>query len=137
MIFLINKKWNVRIYSLEKYTGIHFTEYIQLEEAEEHVHFQFTTQHTWVGYLLEKNHNNDTDLLSALDGVQVNMNVTRNDFELAVAFLLPVDPYDKHRSENNPRKPQISVITLKGRGHSKTGVDIRWYTKSEYTHLNS
>ncbi len=35
--FLMNTKWNGRNYSLEKFTGIHRSSYVQLQEAASHV----------------------------------------------------------------------------------------------------
>ena len=73
---------------------------------------------------------------SALACVQINVNGTINDFRLAVALLLSMDPYDKHRSANNRCKYQILVINLKVIGHIKATFDLIWHTKSEYSHLN-
>ena len=49
MKFIMNTKWNGCIYSLEKFTRIHRTAYVQLEEASIHVNFQLPTEHTRVG----------------------------------------------------------------------------------------
>ena len=54
MRLLKNTKWNGRTYSLEKFTGIHHTSYIKLEEVAEQFQFKLTTKHTRVLYLLEK-----------------------------------------------------------------------------------
>ena len=133
----MNTKWNVWNYSLETFTGIHSNYYVQLQDSEEHLHFQLTTKHNRVGHLLDNIHNNDPALCAAISGVYINMNVMRNNVNFAVAFLFPVDPYDKNCSENNPCKSQTLEINLKGRGHINTGVDLRQQTKSEYYHLNT
>lgn len=134
--FLMNTKWNGRQYSLEKFTNLHRSSYVQLEEAQIHVNFQLPTEHTRVGYLLENLNNNDPDLRAAIASVRINTNNMRSDFEAAVAFLLPVCPYMKHRSSNSgENRANISDATLKGKHHSKTGVDFRWHTKQEYSKL--
>ena len=59
---MMNTKWNGRTYSLEKFTGLHRSAYIQLEEASQHVNFQLPTEHTRVGYLIDNIQNSDPDL---------------------------------------------------------------------------
>ena len=135
--FLLNTKWNGRQQSLEKFTGLHRSSYVQLEEAAEHLPFQLPTEHTRVGYLIENIKNSDPDLRAAIASIRLNTNGMRDNFEAAVSSLLPVCPYQKHKSENQRSKAQISDATLKGISHSKTGVDFRWYKKSEYDQLNS
>ena len=132
----MNTKWNGRQYSLEKFTGLHRSSYVMLEEASIHVNFQLPTEHSRVGYLLDNITNQDPDLRAALASIRVNVNNMRNSFDDAVAFLLPVCPYAKFKS--NQRKPnpqaQVSEVVLKGRG--KTGVEYRWHTPEEYSKLS-
>ena len=135
--FLMNTKWNGRTYSLDKFTGLHRSAYVQLEEAQEHVNFQLPTQHSRVGFLLDNIVNNDPDLRAALASIRVNTDNMRDDFEAAVAFMLPVCPYSKHRqSQRGGRRAEISDTQLLGKGSSATGVDLRWHTKAEYAKLN-
>jgi hypothetical protein len=137
--FMMNTKWNGRSFSLEKFTGLHRSSFVQLEEAATHVPFQLPSERTRVSYLVDNIANNDPDLRAALASIRINTNGMRDNFEQAVTFLLPVCPYAKHRASNgggNQRNAQISDATLKGKQHSKTGVDLRWHTKSEYETLN-
>ena len=135
--FLMNTKWNGRNYSLEKFTGLHRSSFIQLQEAAAHVHFQLPTEHTRVGYLIDNIENSDPDLRAAIASVRINTNGMRDNFERTVAFLLSVDLYSKSRSRNREKNPSISdVKLLKGKQQSKTGVDFRWHTPSEYRKLN-
>ena len=137
--FLMNTTWNGRTYSLEKFTGLHRSSFVQLEEAASHVNFQLPTEHSRIGFLIDNISNNDPDLRAALASIRINTNGMRENFEAAVAFLLPVCPYAKHRASNgagNQRNAQVSDATLKGKHHSKTGVDLRWHSKSEYSTLN-
>ena len=134
--FLMNTKWNGKTYSLEKFTGIHRSFYVQLQEAVEHVNFQLPTQHTRVGYLIDNIQNADPDLRAAIASIRINTEGMRDDFESAVAFLLPVDPYSKSRAQSGRNNPQISDVTLQNKSQSKTGVDLRWHKAEEYKKLN-
>ena len=134
--FLMNTKWNGRNYSLEKFTGLHRSSYVQLQEAANHINFQLPTEHTRVGYLIDNIDNSDPDLRAAIASVRINTNGMRSDFEQTVAFLLPVDPYSKSRARNREKNPRISDVRLKNQQQSKTGVDFRWHTPSEYRKLN-
>ena len=60
-----------------------------------------------------------------------------SNFGDAIAYMLPVCTYTKHKSfsQSGPRAT-ISDITLTGKSSSATGVDLRWYTKKEYTALS-
>ena len=133
--FMMNSKWNGRTFSLEKFTGLHRTSFVQLQEAALHVNFQLPTEHTRVGYLLDNMENSDPDLRAAIASIRINTNGMRDNFEDSVAFLLPVDPYSKNRSTKQ-KNPQISDVKLQGKAQSTTGVDLRYYKYDEYIKLN-
>ena len=133
--FLMNTKWNGKTYSLEKFTGIHRSFYVQLQEAVEHVNFQLPTSHTRVGYLIDNIVNADPDLRAAIASIRINTEGMRDNFESAVAFLLPVDPYTKSRAQSGRNNPQVSDVTLQNKSQSKTGVDLRWHKAEEYKKL--
>jgi hypothetical protein len=134
--FLINTKWNGRNFSLEKFTGMHRSAYVHLEEAANHVNFQLPTEHTRVGYLIDNLNNADPDLRAAIANVRLDTNGMRSNFEDTVAFLLPVDPYSKHKRNQDKTANISDVNTLKGKAQSKTGVDLRWHKYDEYKKLN-
>ena len=134
--FMLNTKWNGRQYGLDKFTNLHRSAYVALEEAAIHVDFQLPNEHTRVGYLLDNITNSDPDLRAALASIRADVNSMRGDFEKAVAFMLPVCPYVKHSRRSNPNTAVISDATLQGKGSSKTGVDFRWHTQAEYAKLN-
>jgi hypothetical protein len=128
--FLHNMKWNGKKYSLEKFTGMHRSSYVQLEEASEHVNFQLPTEHTRVGYLMDNIVNSDPDLCAAISSIRMNANGMRTNFEAAVSFMLPVDPYSKKKG-NHDRNANVSdAHTLRNKSSSKTGVDFRWYKRN-------
>ena len=43
---LMNIKWNIQIYILEKFTGLHHSLFFTLQEASDHVNFQIPTQYS-------------------------------------------------------------------------------------------
>ena len=135
LAFLMNQTWNGKSHSLEKYCGLHRNNYIFLQEAVNHVTFQLPTDHSRVGYLLDNITNQDPDLRAALASIRANNNNMRDDFEAAVAFLLPVCPYAKHRSDGKKKTVQISDARLKNQSDSMTGVDFRWYKPAEFVAL--
>ena len=83
-----------------------------------------------VTYLIDSNINNDPYLRAEIANSCVNIDSMRSDFEAAIAFLLPVDPFVKHKERLN-KVSQISKIILKGKSHSHRGVELRWYIPEE------
>ena len=137
MKFMLNNKWNGRQYGLDKFTNLHRTAYVALEEATLHVNFQLPNEHTRVGYIIDNIANNDPALQADISSIRANTNNMRDNFERAVAFLLPTCPYAKHlrNCNSNGNNAIISDTTLWGQGSSKTGVDLWWHTVSEYKKL--
>ena len=135
--FMRNTKWNGRTYSLDKFCGLHRSAFVALEEAKLHVNFQLPTEHTRVQHLLDNITHPDPDLRAALGNIRLDQNGMRSDFESAVTHLLPVCPYAKSRANSNKHNPgaNVSGVTLKGAGDSKTGVDLRWHSTKEYKKL--
>ena len=58
----------------------------------------------------------------------------RDNFEKAVAFLLPANPYTK--SSVTQSQCANNCSTLQGIGISQTGVDLRWHQPGEYEKLS-
>ena len=99
----MNTKWNGHKFSLEKFTGIRRSSYISLQEAAAHINFRLPTEHTRVGYLIDNIINADPDLRAAIASVCIDTNGMCSNFETAVAFLLPADPYSKHQNRNKDK----------------------------------
>ena len=139
MSFLMNTKWNGRTYSLEKFTGLHRSAYVTLEEAATYVQFQLPNERSRVGFLIDNIQCSDADLKARIANIEANTNNMRDDFEATVTYLLPADPYAKQRGRQNNTRAEISDVSLKGKGFgtSKTGVDFRWYTPTEYSQLTA
>ena len=88
--FLMNTKWTGKVYSLEKFTGLHRSKFVQLEECQIHVNFQLPSEFTRAGFLLDHAISKDPDLVAALGSIRLGINEMRENFDTAVTFVLPV-----------------------------------------------
>ena len=100
--------------------------FVQLQEAEAQAvtPLQLPSKHTRVSYLIDNFNNSDADLAAAIASIRVDTNGMRSNFEAVVAFLLPVDPYVKHKKTDR----QVTIANtqvLKNKSVSNTGVDLR------------
>jgi len=72
-----------------------------------------------------------------MGNIRADMNNMHSNFEAAASHLIEVDPY--HRSSNQQgnnnrgKQANVSAVTFAGRG--KTGVDLRWHTRKEFSAL--
>ena len=146
---LHTRKWRGQNnYTLEKFCQHHRNAFVSMQSCAQHINFQLPNEHTRVDYLLDAIETTDAKLLSGLanvhddkgDGTIANPG-KRNDFELAVAYLLPYDPVArKNKGINKRGAAQISDATVSGFGAKigigKTGVHLRWYEASEFKKLN-
>ena len=89
-----------------------------------------------MGYLIENIECSDAALQAAIAKIRTDSDGARQDFEQAIAELLPVDPYLKNKANTKSVTFAISNVEGKpGRG-AKTGVDLRWYDPSEWKTLS-
>ena len=149
---LHTRKWKGQgNYTLERFCQHHRNAYVSMQACAEHVAFQLPNEHSRVGYLLDGIENNDPPLQAALanveedvgDGTEANPG-KRNDFELAVAYILPKDPVARKRDATNKRgASEISDVTanISGFGDKagigKSGVHLRWHSDDEYKGLSA
>ena len=84
--FMMQTKCNGRVYRIEKFVGLHRNSFVQMQEADDHVNFQFPTEHLRVGLLIYGMSNSDIDLHSAIASVHINTNNMCDDFEGVVGF---------------------------------------------------
>ena len=131
-------KWNGKKYDLQTFFSQHRAKYQQLVEASTHIKFQVPNEHTRVDYLLENIECSDSSLQAAIAKVRTDTDGAREDFELAVSELLPVDPFVRNKANSKSVTFAISGVDgdTQGRG-SKTGVDLRWYDDDEWKKLSS
>ena len=59
-----------------------------------------------------------------------------SNFENAVSFLLPIDPYAKTKRGKDKNINISDAHTLKNKSSSKTSVNFRWYKLEEYKLLS-
>ena len=79
---------------LEKFVQQHRNAYISMQECTVHVQYQLLNDNTRVGYFLDVLDSQHLPLLSAAGNIEEDNGIAgkRNDFELAVAYILPKDP---------------------------------------------
>ena len=131
------------IFSLERFVAQHRNAFVSS--------FQLPNQHTRVGYLLDAIQTSDAGLQAAMAQVNsddANPNGKRNNFEAAVAYLLPYDPVAKKRNQATKRtadEANVGDVTADvgatdagfgtKPGLGKTGVHLRYYEEAEYKKL--
>ena len=147
---LHTRKWKGQgNYSLERFCQHHRNAFVSMSACAEHVAFQLPNEHSRVGYLLDAIECNDPPLQAAManveedigDGTAANPG-KRNNFELAVAYILPKDPVAKKRESASKRgAAEISDVNanISGfgdkEGIGKSGVHLRWHSNDEYAKL--
>ena len=128
-------------YSLERFINSHRNAFISMQRCAVHVDFQLPNKHTRVGFLLEALQCSDPELRAAIAAINQDAGPTgkRNDFEAAVAFLLPTDPVAKKRNAGAKQgNAQISDTTADVAafgakpGIGKTGVALRYHKHKEF-----
>ena len=141
MEFLLNRKFTGGTsFTLEQFLQAHRRAHNGLQRASEHVQCQVPDDRTRVGYLITNIVVADQDVKAALAAIKLDDTPTgkRNNFESSVALLLPVDPVKSKRKGAKRKEANISgagAAPLKvSRG--TTGVELRYYTPTEYRALS-
>ena len=131
--------------SLEKFVEQHRAANIALQRCAQHIAYQLPNEHTRVRYLLDNIQCGDADVKAALSSIRLDTagpNAMRNNFEAAVAFLLPVDPVARKRKEKGNRNGNATISSVGGAtkgvkpSKGKSGVEFRYYKTAEYEKLN-
>ena len=137
MNLLQNIKWNGRSYPLEQHVSNHRTAVDDLNDCASHINNAVPNMSQRVEYLLESIICQDSSLQAAMGNIRANTNNMRSNFEAAASHIIEVDPYRRSSNQqgNNNRGKQanVSAVTFAGRG--KTGVDLRWHTRKEFSSL--
>jgi hypothetical protein len=113
------------------------------------VTYQLPNEHSRVGYLLDAIQTGDAGLNAAMASIRTDTGATgmRNNFESAVAHLLPYDPVAKRTATSAGTKRGTAYISsVEGDDPTttqapkvsigKTGVHFRFHTPKEYSKLN-
>ena len=94
--------------------------------------------------MLDSISSTDADVRAAIASIKLDAAGMRQDFEKAVAFLIPNDPVAKKKSDGKRPHAQISVAeggngkgsgTRLKNGVGRTGVEFRFYGKDEFRQL--
>lgn len=133
-------------FALDKFCDQHRSAFISLQQCSEHIPYQLPNEHTRVTYLMNAIKCADAELQAALAAIKIDTvgpAAKRNNFEPAVAFLLPADPVARRRKENGNVGSAEANISSVGGGPGgtkpsigKTGVQFRYYKKKEYAKLS-
>ena len=132
--------------TLERYLSQHRQAHTAMQRCAENIQCQVPDQRTRVGYLIENIKCADSDVKAAIAAIKLDDNPTglRNDFERAVALLIPCDPVAKKRKGKRPiadvAAANATVASASGgglkSGIGKTGVSLRYHKPTEYAKLN-
>ena len=116
-----------------------------MKEASQNVTYQVPTEHTRVGYLLDGIESDSPALHAAIATVRNDKDSSRKSFDLAVAILVPSDPFTRNESLKASKNISFNIsgadgsatsqISKNGRG-AKTNVDLRWHTATEFAALS-
>jgi hypothetical protein len=134
--------------SLEQFVSQHRNAFVSMQQCASHVEYQLPNEHSRVGFLLEALQCADPGLQAAMASVRTDNGPDgmRNNFESAVAHLLPYDPVAKKRAQGTKRDQTLISDTTAGVADvadaaakkpsiGKTGVHLRFHTKEEYAKL--
>ena len=131
--------------TLERYLGQHRAAHVSIERCAEHVQCQVHDERTRVGYLLDNIEVGDADVKAALAAIRGDDTPTgkRNNFEEAVAYLIPTDPVKKKGRKGKRGAAEISSTQARGTsktplksGVGTTGVALRYHSPKEYAKLS-
>ena len=133
---------------MEHFASQHRNAFVSLQACAQKVTYQLPNEHSRVGYLLDAIQTGDAGLNAAMASVRTSTSVTgmRNNFESAVAHLLPYDPVAKRNAtsagtkrgtanissveEDEPTTTQTTKPSI-----GRTGVHFRFHTAKEYREL--
>ena len=142
---LQTRKWKGQSkFPLEKFVQQHRNAYVSMEACTAHMQYQLPNEHTRVGYFLDALESQQPPLLAAMANIEEDNGDTgkRNNFENAVAYILPKDPVLKRRSTKNNKRTQAQISDTNATGFGsktgigKTGVHLRLHENPEYIKLN-
>ena len=106
-----------------------------MTRASQHVDYELPNEHTRVGRLIKSITSKDPAIVSAITHIQGSTE-QRNDFETAAEFLLLTAPSSSNAS-NVHRISAVNKASNGGKKGPQTGVELRYYTKKEYSRLST
>jgi len=148
---MYKRKWKGHgSYPLANFVALHRSAFVNMQLGAVHVQHQVPTEFTRVDLLLQAIECTASDLSTHLALVRADEGVDgkMNNFEAAVAFILPFDPVALKRhgaGSNNAKRlaAEISDVSAspgvprKVRVGPKTGVEFRYHTHDEFKSLDA
>ena len=121
----------------------HRNAYVSMKACTAHVQCQLPNDHTRAGYFLDALESQHPPLLAAMANIEEDNGIAgkRNDFELAVAYVLPKDPVLKQQSNKYNKRSQSHISDTNATGFGSkngvgtSGVHLRWNAKPEHKKL--
>ena len=149
-LILHTYKWKGQSnHSLEAFVSIHRNCFVSMTACSQKITVQLPNEFSRVGYLLDSIECADPQLQAAM--AQVRQDKTpltglRNNFENAVAQLLPSDPVARKRTRSTSRNVSsatseegtvsVNISSMEKVGKGSTGVHLRYHTVEEYRALS-
>ena len=142
--YVMKREWNGKNhrFPIKSHIAKHCEANNDMVRASQHIAFELPNEHTRVGRLIKSITTKDPSIVSALTHIQGSP-TQRNDFETAAEFLLLTAP--DNTTTNTSRVSALRTGRGKGKrnggnGNTKkgpeTGVEVRYYKKSEYDKLS-
>lgn len=135
-------------FSLEGFVSQHRNAFVSMQACAEHVQYQLPNEHSRVGFILDAIECSDAGLQAAMASVRTDNGATgkRNNFEAAVAHMIPYDPVAKKRTDTSKKgraslasldgsESEVADVSAKKASIGKTGVHLRYYKQKEYQQL--
>ena len=143
--YVLRREWNGRNhrFTLRSHINKQREANNEFQRASQHVEYAVPNEHTMVGRLIKSITTKEPAIVSAITHIQGSPTL-RSDFEAAADFLLLTAP----SNTNNNSNQRVSAVRGEGRGNNNsnansdvqkgpnTGVELRYYTKKEYSKLS-
>lgn len=131
------REWNGRNqrFTLRAHIGKHREAHNEMMRASQHVDYELPNEHTRVGRLIKSITSKEPAIVSAITHIQ-GSTTQREDFETAAEFLLLTAP-SPSSSSGTHRISAVGKGAKGGKRGPETGVELRYYTKKEYSGLSA
>ena len=135
--YVMKREWNGRNqrFTLRAHIGKHREAHNEMMRASQHVDYELPNEHTRVGRLIKSITSKEPAIVSAITHIQ-GSTTQREDFETAAEFLLLTAP-SPSSSSGTHRISAVGKGAKGGKRGPETGVELRYYTKKEYSGLSA
>ena len=134
------RKWKGNgSHQLDTFVAAHRNAFVMLTQCHDHVTCQLPNDATRVRYLLDNIECTDPTLLAAIANVRKDQDMVE-DFEAAVAYILPSDPVAKRMQTAKGKRHHADISSVEGNkiqsGIGETGVELRHHLPPECAALS-